>query len=71
MKFYECAVCKNLNGVWRIHCQVCGAIPSQYSMTGKTQLGKIVAARGCLRAEEMHVTRVNLRTVTLDYYAGA
>jgi hypothetical protein len=69
MNFYTCSVCHNLNGSFRLHCQVCGAVPEMYSIwvDGKN----IMAARGVDRQESHHATRLNLRTVEYDYYAGA
>ena len=70
MNFYTCVTCHNLNGAWRLHCQTCGTIPAQYSITGKAE-SVIVAAIGCDRQENHYSQRVNLKTVELDYYAGA
>lgn len=70
MTFYTCPTCKHVNGVWRIHCQCCGTIPAQYSMTGKPQ-PSIVALQGCERAESIHQSKAKLVTVELDYYADS
>lgn len=69
MKFYSCATCKAINGVWRLHCQCCGSVPPQYRIDGVVY--NIVPASGCLRVEETRVQRIQLRTVEHDYYAGA
>jgi len=70
MTFYTCSVCHNLNGVWRLHCQTCGSVPAMYSVKDKTGR-ELLAANGCDRQESHHASRLNLRTVELDYYAGA
>lgn len=69
MNFYECSICGQLNGAFRLHCQCCGVVPAQYSMTGKPQ--PIVAAHGCERQQQHHAQRIILKTQELDYYAGA
>lgn len=68
MTFYDCQVCNAVNHVGRLHCQVCGAVPAQYSMTGSVQL---VSANGCERQGEKPIQRLHLQTVAIDYYAGA
>jgi len=84
MNFYTCVTCHNLNGAFRLHCQICGTIPDQYSITGKAEMIErnadaslahefisIVPAIGCDRQENHYSQRAYLRTVELDYYAGA
>lgn len=70
MKFYECSTCKHVNGVWRLHCAVCCTTPAMYSITGKPELS-IMPAYGAEPVKGFRVARVNLKTVELDYYAGA
>ena len=70
MNFYICPTCHALNGSWRLHCQCCGTTPKQYSITGKPELN-IMPAIGCERAKSIRHTKGILRTVELDYYAGA
>jgi hypothetical protein len=70
MTFYTCTTCKHVNGVWRLHCQICSTIPTQYSMTGKAELS-IVPAYGVERQGSRPIQRLHLATVELDYYAGA
>lgn len=67
--FYTCVVCHHLNGVWRLHCQCCGAVPAMYSIISNGR--ELMAARGADRAEDHYTQRINLKTVELDYYAGA
>jgi hypothetical protein len=69
MKFYECLTCKHINGVWRLHCQVCGTIPAQYHIPGVNY--NIIPAIGCSRVDEQIIIKIRLQTVELDYYAGA
>jgi len=69
MRFYTCSTCKVINGVWRLHCQVCGTVPLQYRIDGVSY--NIVPANGCDTVESHHQSRINLKTVELDYYAGA
>ena len=70
MKFYDCPTCHAMNHVGRLHCQVCGAVPAQYSMTGKTELS-IAPANGCERQGSRPVQHLRFATVAIDYYAGA
>lgn len=77
---YECSICLSLNHASRIHCSVCGTIPRQYSIFGIA--GKFVysqdaphfiptvVAIGAVHACKHHAARVNLRTVSADYYAN-
>jgi hypothetical protein len=71
---YECTICQSLNHSSRLHCQNCGAIPAIYSWTGgpiNTEKGiSVAAAKGCDRSSNHKGQRINLRTVTADYYAG-
>ena len=81
MKTYECTICLHHNLVNRLHCSTCGTIPARYSITGtpSIQVGTvidwnfylpIVAAHGCDRIEQHHTSRMNLRTMPLDYYSS-
>ncbi len=69
---YECAICKSLNHVSRVHCATCGTIPSRYSILGKpmdaSYSRESVAAIGCKRAAQHH-QRLRLWTVETTYYA--
>lgn len=69
MKFYECLTCKQLNGIWRLHCQTCGSVPLAYRIEGVNY--NIVPAFGSEPAKSRIGERVHFRTVELDYYAGA
>ena len=73
MTTYTCSICRHINHVARLHCSVCGVIPACYSATGQTLTAygiPITAAKGCDRIEAHRTTKVNLRTVPLDYYAS-
>ena len=63
---YTCQVCNAINHAKRLRCQFCGAVPAMYRIANAPET---VAAIGCDRQENHHTTRVNLRTVPLDYYA--
>lgn len=71
---YECVICLSLNHNARLHCQNCGTIPAVYSWTGKpinTEKGiEVCNAVGCYRTGQHKAQRINLKTVTLDYYAS-
>ena len=69
MKFYECQTCKQINGTWRVHCQICGTVPAMYCELGLVY--KIVLAQGAERQGENPLQKLKLQTVNLDYYAGA
>lgn len=85
MNFYDCSICHAVNHVGRLHCQVCGAIPACYSMTGKVAFTEtdcnpfssdwkcipIVPAFGCERQGSNPTQHLRFATVELDYYAGA
>jgi hypothetical protein len=77
---YECVICLGLNHASHLHCQYCGTIPAQYSITGKpiksytTALGcfpiiHTIAAFGCSRASQRRAHRIHFRTVPANYYA--
>lgn len=74
---YECVICQSVNHSSRLHCQNCGTIPSQYSCLGVPTkdsgliyaLIETVVAHGVIRTNQKHVSRINLKTVTADYYA--
>lgn len=78
MKTYVCSICHAINHVARLHCQACGTVPARYSMIGVASnnvghhagLVPITVAIGADRQESHRTVRVNLRTVTSDYYAG-
>jgi hypothetical protein len=81
---YECPICLSLNHASRLHCSICGTIPAMYSMigvassqvhrSGEYETGDyqipIVVAIGSSRSCQHRAQRVNLRTVTADYYAS-
>lgn len=72
---YECPICLSLNSDARFHCQNCGTIPAKYSfmrvpvVEHDDRMTPIVVAVGAVHSCKHHVTRINLRTVELDYYA--
>ena len=76
---YECSICLSLNHSSKHHCQNCGTIPARYSILGiparliehegRYQFIPVVTAVGAVHACKHHAARVNLRTVSLDYYA--
>jgi hypothetical protein len=76
---YECTICLTLNSASRQHCQYCGTIPAQYSVTGATSklvnhdvpahFISVVAAHGVERVGQWRQTRSNMKTVSADYYA--
>jgi hypothetical protein len=78
---YECTICLSLNHASRYHCQICGAIPAQYSMLGVPSLrhqyngyeveNEVIAAHGCERQGARPTQRLRLQTVALDYYGEA
>ena len=72
---YECTICLTSNHSSRYHCQVCGTVPAKYSILGIPFIVKddmvpinIVAAIGCERTGQYKTARIQLKTVTLDYY---
>ena len=75
---YECTICLSLNHASRHCCQQCGTIPAQYSLLGvparliehegRYQFIPVFVAYGAARACQHHGSRINLRTVALDYY---
>jgi len=69
---YECSICLSLNHSTRFQCKVCGTIPTQYSWRRvpiNYRLVPVVVAAGVYRASQHNTQRVNLRTVSHDYYA--
>ena len=77
MKYYECVICKQLNHASRFHCQSCGTIPAMYSFFRVPLRGSqngyqasipVACARGIDR-NDVHFSRVFMRTVPFDYYA--
>jgi hypothetical protein len=80
---YECKICLSINSAARFHCQHCGTIPAEYSITREPISGSrfetardefsivsVVVAFGADRAEHHRTVRTYLRTVKADYYAS-
>jgi len=70
---YECSICLSLNHDIRLHCQNCGTIPAKYSVirrpTKIDTMTETVIAIGAIHSCKHHAARINLRTVSADYYA--
>lgn len=75
---YECAICLAINHVKRLHCSKCGTIPARYSLLNRparpfgdiNYFIPVDRAFGAQSIERWHFVRLNLRTVTADYYAS-
>ena len=77
MSHYECVICLSLNSTKRLHCRACGSIPAMYSPIPEVTVietedcyREIVRLSGAQSIERWHFTRLNLKTVSLDYYAS-
>lgn len=67
---YECAICLSINHASRLSCANCGTIPACYAGKNLNFNGReVVVANGAVRACQHRAQRVNLRTVSADYYA--
>ena len=73
MNTYECVICQSVNSSVRLHCQFCGTVPAMYSVIGKPVIWNDTECKALpiVSASSMNkpVQRINLKTVSSDYYA--
>jgi len=76
MNTYECVICQSVNSSVRLHCQFCGTVPAMYSVL-KGKASRLIEHDGRSQFIEVHsvssmnkpTQRINLKTVSSDYYA--